>query len=135
MQVFSRKLGSLPGGRACILAAGFTDNGEGIYTLEASAAAWEHLNACRTAVAAQLQRLPTPVAAAAPPAPAAAAAPPFNPSAFGGMPFGDPSMGGGMGGLGGLPGMDPASMMQQLAANPQMMQQVEPAVVDVGRAE
>jgi hypothetical protein len=121
-QVFSRKLGGLPGGRACILAAGFTDNGEGIFTLEASAAAWEHLNACRTAVAAQLQRLPNPaVTAAAPPPPAAATgAPPFNPSAFEGMPFGD------MGGMGGLPGMDPASMMQQLAANPQMMQQVGP---------
>jgi len=131
--VFNRKLGGLPGGRACLLAAGFVSDGEaGTLTLEASAEAWEHLNACRPAIAANMARIPKPPppAAAAPPQtlntppPFGGAAPAFPPSApfggggFGGMPMMPP---GGLGGMmppgGGMGGMDP-QMMQQMMSSP-----------------
>jgi hypothetical protein len=118
------------------LAAGFAEDRDGCYALEASAAAWEHLNECRAAVAAQLSRLPRPAAA---PVAAAVAPPAPFPGAFGGMggaPLGMPFGGLGMGMGGGMGGMDPSAMMQQLAANPQMMQQVsahpQPLPVSLG---
>ena len=108
--VFTRKLGGLVGGSACVLAAGFTDDGEGSFVLAATAEAWEHLNACRAAVSQRAASLaPSPVA----PAPVPPPPPPVPP--LGGF-------GGSMSPMG--MGMDPAAMMQMLASNPQMMQQM-----------
>jgi hypothetical protein len=98
--VFQRKLGGVVGGEACILAAGFTDDGEGSYALTASAEAWDHINACRDCVAVRVQSL-APVASVA------------NPPAIPNF-MNAPMMG------------DPAADLRTLAANPQALQQVWP---------
>lgn len=101
--VFNRKLGGVAGGEACILAAGFTEDGEGSYVLTATAEAWDHINACRDAVAMRVTALaPAPSYASAPMAPA---------PSYGSAP---------------MAGSSPAASLSNIASNPQALQQVCP---------
>ena len=102
---FNRKIGGLTGGRECILALGFTDDGQGSWTLEATGPAWENLTACKAAIEpaiAALAPAPTP---AAPPAPTPAPVAPMGGMGAGGM------------GAGGMP-----PGVAEMMANPQMIQ-------------
>ena len=54
---FNAKLGGLTGGRECILATGFVDNGEGSFELTKSKAAWDKLVASKDSIQITLNAL------------------------------------------------------------------------------
>jgi hypothetical protein len=119
---FQKRLGGVPGGADCLLAAGFVSemkDGEDCFVLQASADAWPQLMASKTAVEAAVQQAKT---SAAPPA-SAAAVPPVNPMGLGGMPgSGFGGMPGGMGA--GMPGMNSPQMqqaMRNMMSNPDQL--------------
>ncbi|CAM9525294.1 unnamed protein product [Scytosiphon promiscuus] len=124
---FSRKVGAVPGGEACMRALGFVEHGDAkeSWLLEPSAEAWNVLNAGKAEIQRALLTLPT---AAAPGASAAG-------GGFGsGMPSGGFAGGmgvmpppgafpqAGLGGMGGGGGMPDMAAMARMAQNPAMLQ-------------
>mmetsp|Transcript_38756 Transcript_38756/g.51063 ORF Transcript_38756/g.51063 Transcript_38756/m.51063 type:complete len:428 (-) Transcript_38756:224-1507(-) len=110
---FQKKIGSIPGGEAIMIAMGFSDPGTGCWTLTPSEAAWNTITSAQSKIKARLDSLPAAAAAAPPPIPAPAPTMPGLGSLGGGMP----GMGGLGGGMGGMPDM--AQMLQ----NPEMLRQ------------
>eukprot|EP00903_Cladosiphon_okamuranus_P007173 g6965.t1 len=121
---FSRKVGGVPGGEACMRALGFAEHGDTkeSWLLAPSAEAWNVLNAGRVQIQTALASLP------ASGAPAAASAGAGTAGFAGGLgvlppPGAFPQAGvggGGMGGMGG--GMPDLATMARMAQNPAVMQ-------------
>eukprot|EP00752_Nemacystus_decipiens_P001341 g1330.t1 len=128
---FTRKVGAVPGGEACMRALGFAEHGDAkeSWLLSPSAEAWNVLNAGRAQIQSALATLPASSGASAPTAGAGTGGfagglgvlpPPgaFPPQGGGGM--------GGMGGLGGMGGgaggMPDLATMARMAQNPAVMQ-------------